>query len=412
MRITCVSVSDQMGGSEAALLEMIASLGHVRPDWKFQIVLPGDGPLGDRLREVGAACSIVRMPAPLARLGEWGAVSDGWSASAQMALGLRLCESAAVLPGYESRLRRTISAFQPNLIHTNGFKAHVLGARLKERQHALVWHLHEYVSPRRVSRWLLRRYMTRCDAAIANSASVAADATSSLSMMVPLHVVANGIDLTTFAPGGCRLDLDSIAGLAPAPADVIRIGLVATFGRWKGHDLFLDAVQRAASRRPIRGYIIGGPVYDTLNSQYTPRELQAMIDARQLHGRVGLAGFVDAASAMRALDIVVHASTGAEPFGLVIAEAMACGRPVITTGHGGAAELVEPGQDAIVVPPGDAPRLAEAMERLADDPALREAIGERARESAVRRFAPGRMAADVARVFESVGRRPAFAQSA
>lgn len=375
-------------------------------------MVPGDGPLGHRVQDAGAACAIVRMPTPLARLGEWSAINEGWSASAQVALGLRLCESAAVLPGYESRLRRAISAFQPDLIHTNGFKAHVLGARLKQRHQPLVWHLHEYVSRRKLSRWLLGRYMTRCDAVIANSASVAADVRGSLPAMPRLHVVPNGIDLRTFDPAGSRLDLDGLAGMSPAPVEVIRVGLVATFGRWKGHDLFLDAVQRVASTCPIRGYIIGGPVYDTVNSQYTSRDLQSMIDARQLQGRVGLTGFVEAASAMRALDVVVHASTEAEPFGLVIAEAMSCGRPVITSGHGGAAELVEPGHDAIVVAPGESQALAEAIERLAKDRALRETIGESARASAVKRFAPEKMASDIAGVFESVARRPVFARTA
>jgi glycosyltransferase involved in cell wall biosynthesis len=302
-------------------------------------------------------------------------------------------------------------AFQPDLIHTNGFKAHVLGARLKHRQ-PLVWHLHEYVSPRRLSRWLLRRYATRCDAVIANSASVAADVRSSLPTLPALHVVPNGIDLTTFRPAGSRLDLDGLAGMSPAAPGVVRVGLVATFGRWKGHDLFLDAVQRAATSRPIRGYIIGGPVYDTANSQYTSRELQSMIDARRLRDRVGLTGFVDAAAAMRALDIVVHASTEAEPFGLVIAEAMACGRSVITTGHGGAAELVVPERDAVVVPPGNSQALAEAIERLAGDRTLRDAIGERARASAVNRFDPEKMASAAAGVFESAALRPAFARTA
>jgi glycosyltransferase involved in cell wall biosynthesis len=288
----------------------------------------------------------------------------------------------------------------------------VLGARLKRKPQALVWHLHEYVSPRRLTGWLLRRYMTRCDAIIANSASVAADATASLPATSPLYVVPNGVDLSAFDPSGSRLDLDGIAGMPAALADVIRVGLVATFGRWKGHDVFLDAVQRIAPSRPIRGYIIGGPVYDTSSSQYTRADVQAMIDARQLRDRVGLTGFVDAASAMRSLDIVVHASTRPEPFGLVIAEAMACGRAVITTGDGGAAELVQPGHDAIVAPGGEARGLAEAIARLVDDRALRESIALRARESAVNRFAPDRTASEMARVFERAGHRHAFAESA
>jgi glycosyltransferase involved in cell wall biosynthesis len=412
MRISWLSVSDRLGGSEVALLGMISGLRGVRPGWEFQVVLPGNGPLRERVEAAGALCSVVPMPRPLARVGESAAIRHRWSAGARVALGLRLCASAAALPGYEARLRRAVSAFQPDIIHTNGLKAHVLGARMRLPRSVVVWHLHEYVSRRRLTRWLMRRYATRVGAIIANSASVAADVESIFAAPVEVHVVRNAVDLNTFAPAGPRLELDGLAGLPAAPAGVQRIGLVSTFARWKGHDIFLDALQRTSTARAIRGYIIGGPLYDTSDSQYTTRELEAMIDARLLRGRVGLTGFVDAASAMRSLDVVVHASTEPEPFGLVIAEAMACGRAVITTGDGGAAELIEAGHDALVAPSGDAPALAAAIDRLAGAPALRETIGGRARAAALARFAPDRMATELARVFEGVAPRRRLAQSA
>ena len=84
-------------------------------------------------------------------------------------------------------------------------------------------------------------------------------------------------------------------------------------------------------------------MYDTAGSQHTMEELQALADGLGLGGRVGFTGFLPPAPAMRALDVVVHASTRPEPFGLVIAEAMACGRAVITSAAGGAAELVDAG---------------------------------------------------------------------
>jgi glycosyltransferase involved in cell wall biosynthesis len=412
MRISWLSVSDQLGGSEIALLAMIGGLRRARPAWEFHVVVPGNGPLRQLVESAGAVCSVVPMPRSLARIGESAAIRNRWSARARVALGLRLCAGAAALPAYEARLRRTVSAFQPDIIHTNGLKAHVLGARLRLPRCAVVWHLHEYVSTRPVTRWLMRRYANRCDAIVANSASVAADIGSICGARVAVHVVRNAVDLSAFAPAGPRLDLDNLAALPAAPADVTRIGLVATFARWKGHDIFLDALQRTSATGTIRGYIIGGPLYTTSGSQYTQRDLEDMIDVRGLRGRVGLTGFVDAASAMRSLDVVVHASVEPEPFGLVIAEAMASGRAVITTADGGAAELIDAGQDALVAPAGNASALAAAIDRLSGDPALRETIGARARAAALTRFAPDRMAMDLARVFESVAPRHRLAQSA
>ena len=113
--------------------------------------------------------------------------------------------------------------------------------------------------------------------------------------------------------------------------------------------------------------------------------------------------------------LVVNPSLG-EGFGLPAAEAMACGRAVITTAYGGAAELIEAGRDALVAPAGDARALATAIDRLAADPMLRESIGSRARAAAMTRFAPDRMATDLASVFETfaetVGPRRPLAQSA
>jgi len=91
---------------------------------------------------------------------------------------------------------------------------------------------------------------------------------------------------------------------------------------------------------------------------------------------------------MRALDVVVHASTQPEPFGLVIAEGMASGRAVIVSRAGGAEELVTDGVDALSHTPGDVADLAQSLERLIADPALRARLGAAARQSALRQFDP------------------------
>jgi hypothetical protein len=73
---------------------------------------------------------------------------------------------------------------------------------------------------------------------IANSASVAADVTAALRPAVPVQVVYNAVDLRTFAPDGPIENLDRRAGLTAAATGVVRVGLISTFARWKGHDVF------------------------------------------------------------------------------------------------------------------------------------------------------------------------------
>ena len=77
-----------------------------------------------------------------------------------------------------------------------------------------------------------------------------------------------------------------------------------------------------------------------------------------------------------ASDVVVFPVTWEEPWGLVPIEAMALGRPVVATGRGGSGEYLRDGENALVFPPSEAPALAAAVRRLADDPALRTRLRE------------------------------------
>jgi len=119
--------------------------------------------------------------------------------------------------------------------------------------------------------------------------------------------------------------------------------------------------------------------------------------------RIGFTGFVDRpAAAMRALDIVVHASDQPEPFGLVIAEGMACGRAVIASGGAGATELINVGTDALSHPPGDADSLAGCIMQLATDSELRRKLGQAGRATAERRFDRARLATELVPLYRSV----------
>jgi glycosyltransferase involved in cell wall biosynthesis len=115
-----------------------------------------------------------------------------------------------------------------------------------------------------------------------------------------------------------------------------------------------------------------------------------------LDGRVGFTGLItDMPSAYRSLDIVVHASTRPEPFGLVIVEAMACGRPLVAMNEGGAAELFVNERHALTARAGDPASLATAMRRLVDGPEERGAMALRARTHVVEAFSRDRFAANL-----------------
>jgi glycosyltransferase involved in cell wall biosynthesis len=396
-----LSVSDQLGGSEIALLQMIGGIRRLRPSWKIHLVLPGRGPLLERAELLGADCVILPMPKPLVRLGEFGSLQARWPIVARLALAARLSVVAVVLPGYLARLRRVTRSASPAVLHTNGIKAHVLGARVDPKL-KVIWHVHEYVGGRPVTRKLLRAHEARVAVIVANSASVKRDIEAAVSPKAAVHVVHNAVDLETFRPDGPADDLDKRAGLSAPSSPVVRVGLVGTFARWKGHDVFLRALAALPDQPAVRGYVIGEAMYDTTGSQHSLAELREMALALGIADRVGFTGFLRPAHAMRALDIVVHASIQPEPFGLVIAEAMACGRAVITSAAGGAAELVRAEQDAVTHKPGDSNDLSRAIARLAGDAHLRRQLGAQARIAACERFDPDRMARELIDLYEQV----------
>ena len=400
MNLTYLTPSGQLGGAEIVLLDLMTSIRQAEPDWRVNLVLGSDGPLVSRAEELGVTTLVLNFPRAVARLGDAGVGGPAGKQVGKLALAGRLAGSTPALALYVKKLRAALAALRPDLIHTNGFKMHILGAWSAPQGVPVIWHVHDYVSKRPVMARLLRRNSNRCAGAIANSQSVAADLKSICDGRLKVQTIHNGIDLDRFTPDGARLDLDCLAGLDAAEGGTVRVGLIGAFSRWKGHGVFLKSLALLPKRLKIRGYIIGDAIYATDGSQYRMMELRAMAERLGVADRVGFTGFVaDVPAAMRALDIVVHASTEPEPFGLVIAEAMACGRAVIASSAGGATELFTENVDALGHAPGDAVGLAGLIERLSADSQLRSGLGTGGRAKAETRFARGRMAGEVIPIY-------------
>lgn len=392
MHVVHLCSSGRVGGVETSVQAMLGSLRADRPSWRLAVIAPERTAFLERLRQLGCETQALPFPAALARFGEVSAAHGGSER-------VRAAVAATV---YAARLRRTLGRVAPDIVHAHGIKMQVLSRWVSPRGARIVWHLHDYVAGRQSSARALRTASGRCTAAIANSRSVAEDFRLTVGPQPAVSVIYNAMDVERFAPDGHRLDLDALAQLPPAPADTVRIGLPATFGRWKGHDVFLRALGQLPPRAGWRGYIIGGPVYQTLGSQWSDESLRGFVRDLGLAGRVGFTGLVDdMPSAMRSLDVVVHASTQPEPFGMTIAEAMCCGRAPVVAQAGGAAEIVRDGIDAACYPPGDHAALARVLSGLIADGERRARLGAEARRSAVAAFDARRLGPQLRAVYES-----------
>lgn len=167
-----------------------------------------------------------------------------------------------------------------------------------------------------------------------------------------------GVDVTRFTPGG-----------SPVPGRILYVGPAARAYAWKGLHVLTDAVDIVRARFPEAHLRAVGD--GDLAESYRARGVEVT-------GRVDDARLVDE---YRAASVVVLPSvTTAESFGMVLAEANACGRPVVGSRIGGIPCFVRDGDNGLLAEPGDAGSLAAAIERLLGDPALAASLGERGRQ--------------------------------
>lgn len=207
-------------------------------------------------------------------------------------------------------------------------------------------------------------------------------------------LVYPGASLDAFDPVALPTPNEARRRLGLATSGPI-VGMVTRLQRWKGVHVLVDAMATVHAARPdAQAVIVGGP-HETEPGY--PAELEARVAALGLSGVVRFAGFqANVPEWMQAMDVIVHASDR-EPFGIVVIEAMALGKPVVAGSEGGPAEIVTDGVDGTLAPYGDAAALARAILRYLEDPPFASRLGTAARVRAAA-FGDRSYAANVVRV--------------
>lgn len=380
LRVLFVDSLLERGGVGIALLSLLQNLDRGRIIPLYVSLRVGQGDMPGRVRALGVP--VFEIP------------SAGFRRLANTAQCIRT-------------LRSIIESNSIDLVVSNSGHPHLYArpaAWLAGRP--AVWWVHGY-DPGDAFRALPIAILQQClgaDRLIANSSFTASRLKEGFRDRYPISVVWPGINTDEFRPA--LLEGQFVRRVLGLPDEDFLLGVFGRLQRWKGQHVVLQAVSHLAARGLRIHVLIAGDTMYGIEPEYAS-ELKEIVRKRGLASRVHFLGNrPDVNALMNASDVVIHSSIQPEPFGLVVAEAMSAGRPVIASAAGGPCEMIQHRRNGFLVPPGNDASLASAIEMLLRSPEERTAMGKRARQHALLAFCAKRLADQMMGELEAVAKRP------
>lgn len=352
--------SAQISGAEASLRSLLWGLRRADAPVDPLVALPGEGQFTSLLRDEGWSVTL----APLRRLQRPRGLID------TMASLLHVLQTAP-------HICRLAQGANAKIIHSNSTTAHLVGGIAGEKiGRPAVWHCRDLVSLGKIAPQL----NAKAAKVVAISACVAEMLEQDGVPHDKIRIIFNGIDPDEWRPR----ERSVVRELLAIPKEEFVFGMMGQLVPWKNHRAFIEACAQLAQDEGCshaRFVMIGGDLWSEQSSYI--KELRDEVKKSELAGRFN---FVpnqnDAADAMAALDCLVHPAMD-EPFGRVVMEAMAMGKPVIAMNHNGPREIIRNGEDGLLV---EADELAQTMKRVLQDADLRAHLSHNARPSVESRF--------------------------
>lgn len=356
-RVVFVSSHGQLGGSEKVLEQLAAGLAR---DEVAEIVVLQDGPLVERLRQLGFPASCIPTGA-----------------------------SKLAVVASSRRLARRLGILKPDVVHANGVKAAIVSVMAAKRT-PVVWMKHDVSFDGRVVGFLARR----CAAIV----GVSDEVLQGIGQHAAARVVNPGVDVDA---GEARRAGEKLRRSLDLTGPVVSV--IGRMERTKGHAEALAALPGLIEEVPgVQLLLVGG---DDDNHPGVRAELRAQAHRLGLADRVHLLGHTPSDGVTAASDVVVVPSVpdaqgrGREGFGLVAAEALVLGVPVVAYDVGATREVI--GDCGILVPPNDRPALTRSLTQTLTDAELRHTLKRCGQERAAS-FTVHRMVEAMSAVYRDV----------
>jgi glycosyltransferase involved in cell wall biosynthesis len=274
------------------------------------------------------------------------------------------------------------------LVHTNGARCTLYAAAAARRERIpCLWHVRVLERDRILDRLRAKLVTT----VVANSRAVEDSLKTILPTRVRVHVIYNGIRLEEIKAAKA-LSLQKLFALEDTPV-VLAVGRLS---REKGWRDLIQASSLLHSKAIFHSVVAVG---SALDKEYR-QELKGLIQKMELPSWTWAGERDDVWSLMKSATVLATPSHR-EAFGRVVAEAWACGLPVVATRTGGLSELVRSGVDGLLVSPSNPEELAGALERILRSPELAEGLSKAGAQRAGD-FTLSRHAAELAEVYREI----------
>lgn len=386
--ILYVHPSNELYGADRSLLRLVRGLD--KEKYSPLVVVANDLEYEGLLTEKLAASNIQFMESKL------GVLRRRYQNPKGLALfSNRTLQSARQLAAY-------CRANQAALIHTNSTAVFSGGLAARWARVPHIWHVREIITePVWLNKFIAAVLHNYSDKIIAVSGPVRDNLVAAKpGLEEKIVVLHNGIDPKRFAD--VSEDKINRLRLQWGVSDMTTVvGMVGRISAWKGQEFLLEAAQTVIQTdNNVRFVFVGGNVP---GEEWRAEELQKKAEEMGISDNVYIDSFrLDIPAVLAAFDIVALPSTKPDPFPTVVLEAMASGKPVVATSHGGPVEQVLDGETGFLVSPTSPREMVNALLELIHNPRRIEDMGNAGQKRLINNYTTDRYVRNIEQLYDQI----------